>query len=206
MKCPDCDRDDCPLLHLGEYPDTTGMTIEDLSRVFKARVAQTQRARLDCNNHRVDWRARAMAAEAQVAVAREAVTEWPEARHHRAFCGSLEIRPYGPRHACNCGVDKQNEHRMTALARARSILPGVEWQEIGPARLEGHTRMGILVLQYSTRTSRWILTVPDMEEYFRADDLTTVLVQCRRYFETTRDNITAMLSLPLSKLPEGGTP
>lgn len=54
------------------------------------------------------------AAEAQVAAAREAVTEWPEARHHRAFCGSLEIRPYGPRHACNCGVDKQNGHRMTA--------------------------------------------------------------------------------------------
>lgn len=97
MKCPDCDREDCPLLHLGEYPDTTGMTADDLGRVFKARATQTQRARLDCNSHRVDWRARALAAEAQVAAAREAVAALPEHVHELGCRRGSWVR-YG----CDC--------------------------------------------------------------------------------------------------------
>ena len=114
MRCSDCDREDCPMLSLGDMPATREMSMAEAKIAVDEHVRAVHSAHMDCNAHRVDWRARALTAEAQVAAAREAVTEWPEARHHRAFCGSLEIRPYGPRHACNCGVDKQNGHRMTA--------------------------------------------------------------------------------------------
>ncbi len=64
-RCVDCNREGCPLLHLGEYPATDGMCAEDAVRAFNARMEQIQRARFDCLDHRVNWRERALAAEAR---------------------------------------------------------------------------------------------------------------------------------------------
>lgn len=78
MKCPDCDREDCPLYHLGDYPATGGMSPVEDSQTFNVRMEQIQRARANCRDHRVDWRERALAAEAQLAAAREAVDALPQ--------------------------------------------------------------------------------------------------------------------------------
>ena len=84
-RCVDCNRESCPLLHLGEYPATDGMCAEDAVRAFNARMQQIQRAQFDCLDHRVNWRERALAAEVKIAK----LTERAEAMT-RAGIGTVE--------------------------------------------------------------------------------------------------------------------
>lgn len=51
--CPNCDRADCPMLSCSAVRGTMA----------------SNRAMADCANHTVDWRARALAAEARIAAA-----------------------------------------------------------------------------------------------------------------------------------------
>ena len=67
MKCPDCDRDNCSLANIGELTAPRG------TPRAKEQERRVDSAIRDCQAHKVDWRARALTAEAQVAVARKIV-------------------------------------------------------------------------------------------------------------------------------------
>ena len=72
MNCPNCDREDCDVEAAQRAANERDrwLTRDELIEFREARV-RLLKAVDDCSAHRVDWRARARAAEARVLTAEE---------------------------------------------------------------------------------------------------------------------------------------
>ena len=91
-RCPRCDREDCPTRRWGFYPSAPQVCGDTPIRS----------ALRNCRKHAVDWRARALAAEAALAEVSESAREV-----HDAFSVSADRR-WWP-------VDPSALHRLRAL-------------------------------------------------------------------------------------------
>lgn len=111
MRCSDCDREDCPMLSLGDMPATREMSWGESKIAVDEHVRAVHSAHMDCNAHRVDWRARALAAEAQVAAAREALAPV----RHASGCDALALR------LCDCGAGDAKDAAIAAARRALGL-------------------------------------------------------------------------------------
>ena len=97
--------DRCPMPAWLAFDDRTGFRAQMMEQIRDA-----------CALHTVDWRQRALDADAEIARLREAIARLPEYRHD-AFCSTHELDEelWQP---CNCYADTANAARAEARKAA----------------------------------------------------------------------------------------
>ena len=103
-RCHDCDRPDCLAMDIA-----IGTTLDD-----------AMRWRGDCRKHRVNWRTRALAADAEVKRYREALEWISEALACETPCGGAG--QYSPNAADVCSLGHRHAPSWCAGCTARAAL------------------------------------------------------------------------------------